>query len=270
MIIQHNMLAEGAGRAFNINNKEKAKYTEKLSTGYKINRAADNAAGLAISEEMRAQVRGMKQGSTNSRDGISLFNTADGAMQEIDNMLHRMRELCVQATNDTNTTGDRAAIDEEVQAIRNEIKRVSEQTEFNTKKILLGTVSEVFIQSGSNSFSGADFELPKVTLSSLAIVSINVKTRDKASSYIDICAKAVEKMNDYRSSLGAYVNRLEHSQSVADNTAENLQAAESKLRDTDMADAMVQQSKTSILEQAITSMLTQANNTPKGVLSLLQ
>lgn len=270
MIIQHNMLAEGAGRAFNINNKEKAKYAEKLSTGYKINRAADNAAGLAISEEMRAQVRGMKQGSTNSRDGISLFNTADGAMQEIDNMLHRMRELCVQATNDTNTSSDRGAIDEEIQALRNEIKRVSDQTEFNTKKVLMGKVSEVYIQAGANSNAGVNFELPKVTLSALAIVSVNVRTRDNASSYIDICAKAIEKMNDYRSSLGAYVNRLEHSQSVADNTAENLQASESKLRDTDMADAMVQESKTNILEQAITSMLTQANNTPKGVLSLLQ
>ena len=277
MIVQHNITSMNANRQLGIVGNNLAKSTEKLSSGYRINRAADDAAGLAISEKMRAQVRGLNRASDNAQDGISLIQTAEGAMDQQHAILQRARELVVQAGNTgvldngkTSGSGDDdfQKIQDELNELQKEFTRINEQTEFNKKKLLDGTYTHQYLQVGANDDQGisvtinkTDWMAPTVTGGAAGSGSTLLKTN------ID---KAIKSVTTERSKLGAIQNRLEYTVKVDDNTAENMQAAESRIRDTDMADEMTKFSKESILQQAATSMLAQANQANQGVLSLLQ
>lgn len=277
MIVQHNMTALNANRQLNITNGSLAKKTEKLSSGYRVNRAADDAAGLSISEKMRAQIRGLDQASSNAQDGISLIQTAEGALNEIHSVLQRMRELTVQAANDTNVTADRRAIAKEVRALTSEINRIATQTEFNTMKLLSGRFKSKVLQVGANTNQTISFSISKMTAGKLGVsakviagaISVAGANGKAITKLISIVNKALSKVSLQRSALGALQNRLEHTITNADNMSENLQSAESKIRDANMADEMVAYSSFSILQQAGQSMLAQANQSTQGVLSLL-
>lgn len=277
MIVQHNMTALNANRQLNITNGSLAKKTEKLSSGYRVNRAADDAAGLSISEKMRAQIRGLDQASSNAQDGISLIQTAEGALNEIHSVLQRMRELTVQAANDTNVTADRRAIAKEIRALTSEIDRIATQTEFNTMKLLSGRFSGKVLQVGANGSQTISFKIGAMTAGKLGVSAGKIAAKISMASangksitkLISVVNKAISKVSLQRSALGALQNRLEHTIANADNMAENLQSAESKIRDANMADEMVAYSSFSILQQAGQSMLAQANQSTQGVLSLL-
>jgi flagellin len=277
MIVQHNMTAANTNRQLGITNGNLAKSSEKLSSGYRINRAGDDAAGLSISEKMRGQIRGLDQASTNAQDGISLVQTAEGALNEVQSVLQRMRELTVQASNDTNVTADREAIAKEVKALSSEIDRISEQTEFNTMKLLSGSFTDKQLQVGANTNQMITFKISAMSATELGVDSAAVaEVISGATSATDVTAlisivnNAITTVSTQRSSLGAIQNRLEHTIANADNTSENLQAAESRIRDVNMAEEMVKYSKDNILQQAAQSMLSQANQSTQGVLSLLQ
>ena len=279
MIVQHNMTALNANRQLGVSNSSLAKSTEKLSSGYRINRAGDDAAGLSISEKMRGQIRGLNQASTNAQDGVSLIQTAEGAMNEIHSVLQRMRELTVQAANDTNATEDRGAIKLEQSQLIAEINRIASQTEFNGKKLLKGDLStnQLNLQVGANTGQNIGVKIKNLSVSNLATTTVGLSkavaamsSYGSATSFIASIDSAIKTVSDQRSTLGAIQNRLEHTIANADNTAENLQAAESRIRDVDMADEMVKYSKSSILQQAGQSMLAQANQSTQGVLSLLR
>lgn len=288
MVIQHNLTAGNTNRQLGITNGNLQKTTEKLSSGYKINRAADNAAGLSISEKMRGQIRGLDQGSLNAQDGISLIQTAEGALNETHSILQRVRELTVQASNGTNTTTEVKASYDEVTQLLSEVTRIANQTEFNKKNILNGdlnaTNSGLILQVGANAN-----QVITTTIDNMAATSIfngtlasfkaafsgattsATKARFSAlNATLDLVDNAIVKVSTQRSTLGAIQNRLEHTIANADNTSENLQAAESRIRDTDIAKEMVKYSKDNILQQASQSVLAQANQATKGVLSLLQ
>lgn len=272
MIIQHNMAAANTNRQLGVITGRLAKSTEKLSSGYKINRAGDNAAGLTISEKMRAQIRGLEQASTNAQDGISLIQTAEGALNETQAILQRMRELVVQASNDTNVTADRNAIKEELKALTDEVTRIASQTEFNTMKLLNGNFKNKNLQVGANSGQSISFNISAMSAEALGVKSVagKVSNFSNATAAIKTVQSALDKVSKQRSALGALQNRLEHTITNADNTAENLQAAESRIRDVDMAKEMVKFAKDTILQQAAQSMLAQANQQTQGVLALLQ
>lgn len=272
MIVQHNMAAANTNRQLGITNGRLGKSTEKLSSGYKINRAGDNAAGLTISEKMRGQIRGLDQASVNAQDGISLIQTAEGALNETHSILQRMRELTVQASNDTNVSADRDAIKKEISALTNEVTRIAKETEFNTMKLLTGSFSAKNLQVGANEGQNIAFSITSMSATALGIgaVSGQVSNYANATAAITTVDDAIKKVSQERSSLGALQNRLEHTIANADNTSENLQAAESRIRDVDMAKEMVKYSKDNILQQAAQSMLAQANQSTQGVLSLLQ
>lgn len=277
MVVQHNMAAANTNRQLGITNSNLARSTEKLSSGYKINRAGDNAAGLTISEKMRGQIRGLDQASTNAQDGISLIQTAEGALNESQSILQRMRELTVQASNDTNVSADRTAISKELDALSKEVSRIATQTEFNTMKLLDGTFSGKNLQVGANSNQNIAFSVKTMTASALLTsgttafnVASHVGSYKSATHAVSIVQSALNRVSTERSALGALQNRLEHTIANADNTSENLQAAESRIRDVDMAKEMVKYSKDNILQQAAQSMLAQANQSTQGVLSLLR
>lgn len=277
MIVQHNITSMNANRQLGIVGNNLAKSTEKLSSGYRINRAADDAAGLAISEKMRAQVRGLNRASDNAQDGISLIQTAEGAMDQQHAILQRARELVVQAGNtgvldDGQTSGsgddDFQKIQDELNELQKEFTRINEQTEFNKKKLLDGTYTDQYLQVGANDDQGISVTINKTDWTAPTV------TGGAAGSGSDLLKdnidEAIKSVTTERSKLGAIQNRLEYTVKVDDNTAENMQAAESRIRDTDMADEMTRFSKESILQQAATSMLAQANQANQGVLSLLQ
>jgi flagellin len=389
MIINHNLNAMNAHRQMGINIGQTGKATEKLSSGLRINRAGDDAAGLAISEKMRAQVRGLNQASRNAQDGISLIQTAEGALTESHSILQRMRELAVQSANDTNVAVDRSEIQKEIDQLSQELTRISDTTEFNTQKLLEGsfegkfhiganagqditlkienmgaeklgvagiigdkvdvegvdgvgvknlTENEVEIQytelrdkdaaaveetkaevsddgktititlaqaegdgtnagkitatkgdvvkalestglvkieiaDGTDLTAGLDAEPGDTTVTAGVTnkdLGINVSSQKTASAAITTINKAIENVSAERSKLGAYQNRLEHTIANLDNSSENLQAAESRVRDVDMAKEMMNFSKSNILQQAAQAMLAQANQAPQGVLQLLR
>ena len=386
MVVQHNMQAANASRMLNITAGQQAKSTEKLSSGYRINRAADDAAGLSISEKMRKQIRGLDQASTNAQDGVSAVQTAEGALTEVHSMLQRMNELSVQASNGTNSKTDRDAIQSEIEQLTTEIDRVAETTKFNETYLLKGGDHEsdsilsakdaglegtmVDNKDGTSTFTvkalakddkvtigGKEYtingaaddtkdDLSKMSISATTAytkikeeleaanavgaktagtvaqdgtdknkftitqakgktnalsfnlhvgsdadmtnkINVNIERMDssylgikglnvsddsgKAATYaIDAISDALQKVSDQRSSLGAIQNRLEHTIDNLDNVVENTTSAESRIRDTDMADEMVKYSKNNILTQAGQSMLAQANQSTQGVLSLLQ
>jgi len=275
------MTALNANRMLGITNSSLAKRTEKLSSGYRVNRAADDAAGLSISEKMRGQIRGLNQASRNAQDGISLIQTAEGALNEIHSVLQRMRELTVQASNDTYVTADRLAIAKEVRALTSEITRIATQTEFNKMKLIDGTFSNKVLQVGANTSQIIAFGIKKMTAGSLGVSAgavaqmISTAAADstqggkKITTLISIVNRAISQVSLERSALGALQNRLDHTVANADNMAENLQSSESKIRDANLADEMVSYSSSSILQQAGQSMLAQANQATQGILSLL-
>ena len=384
MVVQHNLQAMNSNRMLGITTSAQGKTTEKLSSGYKINRAADDAAGLSISEKMRKQIRGLDQASNNAQDGVSAVQTAEGALAEVHDMLQRMNELAVQAANGTNSTSDRQSIQNEITQLTTEIDRVAETTKFNETYLLKGTTDKEFNtktvtlkphdaglkgsmvdnENGTFTFtvpelaasdkvmiggreytiteddedepnfkitadtaygkmvdelkeanaigdmdeasdvtgSGPDFTItPGAATVSKALtfnlhvgadadmtnkINVNIETMNssylgiqkldivdgsgnKATYAIDAIADAIQKVSDQRSALGAVQNRLEHTIKNLDNVVENTTAAESQIRDTDMAETMVQYTKNNILAQAGQSMLAQANQSTQGVLSLL-
>lgn len=277
MIVQHNMSALNTNRQLGITNKALANSTEKLSSGYRVNRAADDAAGLSISEKMRGQIRGLNQASSNAQDGQSLIQTAEGALGEIHSVLQRMRELVVQASNDTNVSADRKAIALELHALTSEIDRIASQTEFNTMKLLSGGFQNKGLQVGANGDQIISISISAMTTKGLGVVHGTIAAVvSAASSYdeitvlISVVNSAITKVSMQRSYLGALQNRLDHTIANADNMAENLQSSESQIRDVNMADEMVTYSAKSILQQAGQSMLAQANQATQGVLSLLR
>lgn len=278
MIVQHNMAALNTNRQLGVSNTNLSKATEKLSSGYRINRAGDDAAGLSISEKMRGQIRGLDQASTNAEDGVSLIQTAEGALNEIHSVLQRMRELTVQAANDTNVTADRKAIASEQSQLQQEITRIASQTEFNTMKLLNGNFGTAGggkgknLQVGANANQSINVTITNVSASGLKVDDVGTKMTSytDATAYITTIDKAITTVSSQRSNLGAIQNRLEHTIANADNTSENLQSAESRIRDVDMADEMVTYSKNNIVQQAAQSMLAQANQSTQGVLSLLR
>lgn len=275
MVVQHNLTAANTNRQLGITTNGLQKSTEKLSSGYKINRAADDAAGLSISEKMRNQIRGLNKASDNAQDGISLVQTAEGALNEVHSMLQRMSELAVQAANGTNATTDRTALNDEVQQLKTEIQRVGSTTQFNKMNILdggfsAGTKKALQVGANANQTISIAISALKLVVGSSLKDSLKIDTATNAQSAITTVQSSIEKLSTLRSKLGAVQNRLEHTVANLDNISENTQSAESRIRDTDMAEEMVQYSKNNILQQAGQSMLAQANQANQGVLSLLQ
>ena len=359
MVVQHNMQAMNANRQLGVTSSGQAKSAEKLSSGYRINRAGDDAAGLKISEKMRSQIRGLNKASDNASDGVSLIQTAEGALNETHSILQRMNELAVQGANDTNQSIDRDAINQELSALTDEIDRISETTQFNKQNLLDGSFTGKNLQVGANTnqkitvniaamnakaigikpvsvgaTSGyyttneivkkqksagstalrgsietrakcnatltkystgyktangtitADSSVARNSIGKLAacaaqifavastaatiVSSPNVDNYQQAQGTITMIQNAINNVSSQRSALGALQNRLEHTIANLDNVSENTQSAESRIRDTDMAEEMVTYSKNNILAQAGQSMLAQANQSTQGVLSLLQ
>jgi len=271
MVVQHNMTAMNSNRMLGITSAAQAKSTEKLSSGYKVNRAADDAAGLAISEKMRRQVRGLTQASANAQDGVSMVQTAEGALNEVHDMLQRMNELAVKAENGTLTSEDRSYVNKEVKQLMSEIDRVASTTTFNEKGLLNGSCSAgVNLQVGAESGQHITLKINKMACSAIGISAGQSASTATAAGALNTAVKnAIKSVNSQRSDLGAVQNRLEHTINNLDNVVENTTAAESAIRDTDMATEMVRFSNNNILAQAGQSMLAQANQSNQGVLSLL-
>ena len=274
MVVQHNLRAVNSNRMLGLTASTQTKSTEKLSSGYKINRAADDAAGLAISEKMRRQVRGLTQASTNAQDGISCVQTAEGALNEVHDMLQRMNELAVKAANGTNQSSDDLQyIQKEIDNLISEIDRVSTTSTFNERKLLNGEMSGgVSLQVGAENSSDntITLKISAMSASGLGVENVSCKTQTGAKTAIDSVKNAIKTLNEQRADLGAVQNRLEHTINNLDNVVENTTAAESRIRDTDMASEMVKYSNNNILAQAGQAMLAQSNQANQGVLSLLQ
>ncbi|WMM24205.1 flagellin [Tissierella sp. MB52-C2] len=271
MRINNNLMAMNTHRQLGISTNAGAKSMEKLSSGYRINRAGDDAAGLSISEKMRGQIRGLNQASRNAQDGISLIQTAEGAMDEVHSMLQRMRELAVQSANDTNDTAvDRAALQEEVKALQDEITAIETRAEFNGMKLLDGNFTGKKLQIGANETQDMTVDIAKLSTTVDAALTTKISGQASAAASITTINTAIKSVSTERSKLGAIQNRLEHTIKNLDNSAENLQAAESRIRDVDMAKEMMEQTRQNILQQASTAMLAQANQAPQTVLQLLR
>ena len=272
MVVQHNLSAMNTSRQMNSVSSAMSKSTEKLSSGYKINRAGDDAAGLSISEKMRSQIRGLNKAASNAQDGISLVQVAEGALNETHSILQRMNELATQAANDTNTSVDREAIQQEMNQLTSEIDRIQSTTQFNSMNLLDGTFSSKQLQVGALKGQSIGVSIAKMSASKLQLTAANMKVSSfsVAGTAMKTIQDAIKTVSDTRSKLGAIQNRLEHTINNLNTTSENTQAAESRIRDTDMASEMVEYSKNNILAQAGQSMLSQANQQTQGVLSLLQ
>ena len=270
MVVQHNLTAMNTNRQLGITTNAQAKSTEKLSSGYRINRAGDDAAGLSISEKMRSQIRGLDKASSNAQDGISAIQVAEGALNETHSILQRMNELATQAANDTNTSTDRTAIDAEMDQLVAEIDRIQSTTQFNTMNLLDGTFTGKKLQVGALQGQTIDISIGNMNATTLKVNNLDVTTNANAGTSMKAIQDAIEEVSTQRSALGAVQNRLEHTIANLDTTSENTSAAESRIRDVDMAKEMVTYSKNNILAQAGQSMLAQANQSNQGVLSLLQ
>ncbi len=269
MVVQHNLTAMNANRQLGITTSAQAKSTEKLSSGYKVNRAGDDAAGLSISEKMRSQIRGLNKASSNAQDGVSLIQVAEGALNEVHSILQRMNELATQAANDTNTTVDRNAIQKEINQLSSEITRIQSTTQFNTMNLLDGQFTGKNLQVGSLAGQSIQISISNMSASAISVNNLKVSSFSSAGSAMTKIQKAIDKVSEQRSYLGALQNRLEHTIANLDNVSENTSAAESRIRDVDMAEEMVEYSKNNILAQAGQSMLAQANQSTQGVLSIL-
>ena len=261
--INSNIEAFNAHRQLAGTSDRASKSMERLSSGYRINRAADDAAGLAISEKLRGQIRGLAQAQRNAQDGVSLVQTAEGSLNEVHSMLQRVRELAVQFQNGTLSTSDKVAITAEAAQLQSEIERIGDSADFNGIKLLDGSAGTISFQVGAN-----DGDVISVSTSTLTTQIGNIDiTGTNAISAIDA---AISNVSSMRGQFGAVQNRLEHTLNNLATYQENLTASESRIRDVDMASEMVEFSKDQILQQAGTSMLAQANQAPQGVLSLLR
>lgn len=280
MVVNTNVLALNAHKNLSAVGNLQAKSSQRLSSGLRINSAADDAAGLAISEKMRSQIRGLDMASKNAQDGISLIQTAEGSMQETENMVQRIRELVVQAANDTNEPEDRAKIADEIGQLTSEITDMSKRTEFNKKQLATGNFAsagnELNLQVGANAGQMIKFNIGEISATSLSLdtlassIRATGATASGISALIDTVEAAVTKVTDERAKLGAVQNRVEYTINNLKTSSENLSAAESRIRDTDMAKEMMNLTKANVLQQAATSMLAQANQAPQSVLKLLQ
>ena len=269
MVIQHNIAANNAYRNLSSNASNGQKNLEKLSSGFRINRSADDAAGLAISEQMRSKINGLDQATANANDAIGLIQTAEGALTETHSMLQRMVTLATQSANGTYNTTARSAISAEVNALKEEIDRIATTTDYNGVKPLSDDGS-IQVQVGPTSSETLNITKAAMGASALSVKDIKVSTVSTANSAITKINAAIDKVSSHRANLGASQNRLEHTINNLKTTSENMTAAESRIRDTDMAKEMAAFTKNNILNQAAQSMLSQANQQPQGVLSLLR
>ena len=272
MVVQHNLTAMNSNRMLGLTQASQAKSTEKLSSGYRVNRAADDASGLAISEKMRRQIRGLTQATANAQDGISMVQTAEGALNEVHDMLQRMNELAVKASNETNQSEDREYIQAEFSALVEEIDRVAKTTTFNEQNLLNGGATfDLQVGAEGNSENKITVKISDLSAAGLGVNALSVSGNDNtlADAANNGIKTAIKTLNEQRSNLGAQQNRLEHTVNNLNNVVENTQSAESAIRDTDMATEMVKYSNNNILAQAGQSMLAQANQSNQGVLSLL-
>ena len=269
MRINNNVSALNAWRNLYANDTSLTKSMEKLSSGYRINRAADDAAGLAISEKMRAQVSGLNMAIKNAQDGISLIQTAEGALNEIQVMIRRIRDLAVQSANDTNTDEDRANLQAEVTQLLEEIDRIATTTQFNGMELLDGSFTDKVFHIGANADQTLTVQIGDMQAGTLGINAIDISTQAGAESAIPLLDTALDTVSSQRSDLGAVQNRLEHTINNLQVAAENLTAAESRIRDVDVALETTNFVKNQILVQAATAMLAQANVKPQSVLQLL-
>ena len=292
MVIQHNIAANNAYRNLTANASNGQKNLEKLSSGYRINRSADDAAGLAISEQMRSKINGLDQATSNANDAIGLIQTAEGALTETHSMLQRMVTLATQSANGTYNSTARTAIGEEVTALKAELNRIASTTDYNGVKPLNtgnapgaaapavggGTPTPtpapaaggIVVQIGPTAGETLTIATAKMGSTALGVNAVDVSTVSKANSAITTINKAINSVSTHRAKLGASQNRLEHTINNLKTTNENMTAAESRIRDTDMAKEMAAFTKNNILNQAAQSMLSQANQQPQGVLSLLR
>ena len=271
MVIQHNIAANNAYRNLSMNSTGSQKNLEKLSSGYRINRSADDAAGLAISEQMRSKINGLDQATQNAQDGIGLIQTAEGALTETHNMLQRLVTLSTQAANGTYNTTARSSIKEEVEELKKEITRIANTTDYNgVKPIASGATKPITLQIGPTSGEILAVAVSGLTATKLSINEIQVSTISKANTAITKLNNAIDQVSKHRAKLGAAQNRLEHTINNLKVTSENMTSAESRIRDTDMAKEIAAFTKNNILNQAAQSMLAQANQQPQGVLSLLR
>ena len=271
MVVQHNMQAANTNRMLGMNVKAVSKSSEKLSSGYKVNRAADDAAGLSISEKMRNQIRGINQAVSNSEDGQYLIQTAEGNMNEIHSILQRMGELATKAANDVNASEDRTSIQNEIDQLTEEIDSISNKAQFNGTYLLNGDMAAgKKLQVGANAGEDMEIKIDKMSASALNVAGLTVSSHDTATATMTAVTQAIKDVSAARSELGAKQNRLDYTINNLKNYSENLSSAESNIRDTDMATEMVNYSKNNILQQAAQSMLAQANQSNQSVLSLLQ
>jgi flagellin len=286
MIINHNLSAMFADRSLRTVNDETTRGMEKLSSGMRINRAGDDASGLAVSEKMRSQIRGLERASKNGQDGISFIQTTEGYLAESQNIIQRLRELAVQSSNGVYTAEDRAQIQVEVSQLVDEIDRIASHAQFNGLNLLTGrfaratgenaVTGSMWFHIGSNIDQRMQVYIGTMTSKALGVRNIgddtiiSVDTPDGSNRAIGTLDQALKRVNKQRADLGAYQNRLEHAIKGIDVGAENLQAADSRIRDTDMANEMVNYTKNRILAQAGNAMLAQANQKTQQVMSLLQ
>jgi len=279
MIINNNVTAKNAYRNVSDINAKLSKSIEKLSSGEKVNRAGDDAAGLAISEKMRAQIKGLDMATKNAQNGISLIQTAEGALFETHSILQRMRELAIQASNDTNTINDRLKIQLEMDKLRQELDRIAEATEYNTRVLFTGEYAKdsngLVFHIGANKDQDVVVTLNSMDAKELGVAgkekdkSLSVTKQEDANNAIVNFDKAIEIVSQERARYGALQNRLEHGINSLKLASENLQAAESRIRDTDIAKEIVEFSKNRIISHSGTSMLAQANVMPQDVIKLI-
>ena len=272
MVINTNVLALNSHRAMKLVGTNIARSSERLSSGLRINRAADDAAGLAISEKMRAQIRGLNQASSNAADGVSLIQTAEGALQEVQDMVHRMRRLTLQAGNDTLVQADRDLIQLEVSQLLAEIDATAARTQFNGRTLIDGTAQGLHLQIGANQDQGMFVSITAMTVAGLGLTGTNIAVAygSDAAAFLDRMDEAIDRISSQRAHLGAYQNRLEHTIRNLDVSAENLSASESRIRDADMAHEMMKLTQNNVLAQAAISMLAQGNQAPQNLLQLLR
>ena len=287
-VINTNVKSLMAQNALTVNNRSLSKAMEQLSTGKRINTAADDAAGLAISNKMTSQIRGLNQAVRNANDGISMIQTAEGATQEITNMLQRMRELAVQSANDTNTSTDRGSLDAEFEQLSTEINRIAGMTQFNTKGVLDGKAGgsteaskqTLVFHVGANKSQTISVDFKNVTTGSKGILKnvkwetgstkFNIETQARANGAIATIDTAIAAVDEFRADLGAKVNRLTYAVDNLTNVSQNTSASRSRILDADYAQATTELARTQIIQQAATAMLAQANQQPQSVLSLLR
>jgi flagellin len=266
--INTNVAAMNAYRNLSGTQNAMATSLERLSSGLRINRAADDAAGLAISEKLRAQSNGLNQATSNAQDGISLIQTAEGALNETHSILQRMRQLTVQAGNDTNGTEERTNIATELTALKDELDRISDTTQFNKQDLLKGSFSAT-LQVGANSGQTMDVAINASDSATLGVDALDVTDAAAVATSLDAIDDAISTVSTDRAGLGALQNRLQHTINSLSVAAENAAASESRIRDTDMAKEMTSFTRSQILQQAGVSMLAQANQAPQSVLKLL-